>query len=143
MADSYMAVFNSLSPKDTAEIAENFASTAEIGQCFALHGPLGVGKTTFAQAFIKFKIPSVDFVNSPTFNIIQLYYGTNICLLHADFYRLKNVSEFLELGMDEYLETCICLIEWPEIAQNFLSEQTIDIYFSKSEVGITISSYQS
>jgi tRNA threonylcarbamoyladenosine biosynthesis protein TsaE len=39
---------------------------------------------------------------------------------HFDLYRLKSADELYEIGLDEALEHGITLIEWPEIAKDFL-----------------------
>lgn len=118
---------------DTKKAAEYFANNvAHIGSCFALYGTLGAGKTTFAQFLIKALIPSVEHVSSPTFTIVQTYEGASKILKtpsleiwHVDCYRLKDPEEFYELGLEEAFESCVTIIEWPEIVEGFLPDDAV------------------
>ena len=79
----------------------------------ALHGDLGVGKTTFVQGLAQgFGIP--DLVTSPTFNILHLYRSRRT-LVHLDAYRLENAHQVSELMLEDFLVSPYCLaVEWPE-----------------------------
>ncbi|WP_329609790.1 tRNA (adenosine(37)-N6)-threonylcarbamoyltransferase complex ATPase subunit type 1 TsaE [Paracoccus benzoatiresistens] len=100
----------------TAALARMLAATARPGQAILLDGPVGAGKTHFARAFIRARQgDAAEDVPSPTFTLVQTYddpLGTEIW--HADLYRLTDPSELDELGLDEALESAICLIEWPD-----------------------------
>ncbi len=123
-------VCNSLD--DTKKTAEYFGNFAKQGQCFALYGNLGFGKTTFAQYLIKFLNPKIENIISPTFNIIQTYPSEVAEIWHIDCYRLKSDDEFYELGIDEAFFDCITIIEWPEIIEELLPSDTIKLQFSKT-----------
>ena len=126
-----MIEFECASLNDTKNAAEYFARFAKPGQCFALYGDLGSGKTTFSQFLIKSLIPTVEYIASPTFTIVQTYNDNNrLEIWHVDCYRLKNSEEFFELGLEEAFENCITIIEWPEIIDDFLPQNTIKIQFS-------------
>ncbi len=126
-----MIEFECASLNDTKNAAEYFARFAKPGQCFALYGNLGSGKTTFSQFLIKSLIPTVKYIASPTFTIVQTYNDNNrLEIWHVDCYRLKNSEEFFELGLEEAFENCITIIEWPEIIDDFLPQNTIKIQFS-------------
>jgi tRNA threonylcarbamoyladenosine biosynthesis protein TsaE len=87
-----------------------------------LKGNLGAGKTTFTQVLLQF-LGVIKGVSSPTFNIVNEY-QTNLgeSIYHFDLYRIKHVVELEEMGFEDYLESGnICLIEWPEIAEDILS----------------------
>jgi tRNA threonylcarbamoyladenosine biosynthesis protein TsaE len=87
-----------------------------------LKGNLGAGKTTFTQVLLQF-LGVTKGVSSPTFNIVNEY-QTNLgeSIYHFDLYRIKHVVELEEMGFEDYLESGnICLIEWPEIADDILS----------------------
>jgi tRNA threonylcarbamoyladenosine biosynthesis protein TsaE len=60
-----------------------------------LEGELGAGKTTFTQMFMGEKETL-----SPTYSIISEYKN----FLHADFYRLEQNEEVLQLELGTYLE---------------------------------------
>ena len=123
-------VCNSLD--DTKKAAEYFSEFAKPGQCFALYGNLGFGKTTFAQYLIKTLNQKIENIISPTFNIIQTYPSKIAKIWHIDCYRLKSADEFYELGIEEAFSDCITIIEWPEIIEDMLPNNTIKINFSKA-----------
>lgn len=100
----------------TAALARMLAATARPGDTILLDGPVGAGKTHFARAFIRARQGcAAEDVPSPTFTLVQTYddpMGSEIW--HADLYRLTDPSELAELGLEEALDTAICLIEWPD-----------------------------
>ncbi len=126
-----MIEFKCASLDDTKKAAEYFAKFAKPGQCFALYGNLGSGKTTFSQFLIKSLIPTVEHVASPTFTIVQTYNdGDKLEIWHVDCYRLNDREEFFELGLEEAFESCVTIIEWPEIIADFLPKNAIKIQFA-------------
>lgn len=126
-----MIKFECASLYDTKNAAEYFARFAKPGQCFALYGNLGSGKTTFSQFLIKSLIPTVEHVASPTFTIVQTYNDNNkLEIWHVDCYRLNDSEEFFELGLEEAFENCVTIIEWPKIIADFLPQNTIKIQFT-------------
>lgn len=97
----------------------------------ALTGNLGAGKTTFVQG-LALGLGISEQIQSPTFVLLNLYRG----LAHFDLYRLKNQSDFKNLGFDEYFDAkVICAIEWPERIQGLLPAQTIHIHFEYDQGG--------
>ncbi len=117
----------------TKVVAEYFSQFATPGQCFALYGNLGFGKTTFTKYFIKSLNQNIIDIGSPTFNIIQTYQSNIAEIWHIDCYRMKSKEEFYELGIDEAFPLYITIIEWPEIIENFLPKNTIKVRFSKNK----------
>lgn len=114
------------SPQETARFAEALAAEVTAGDCIALCGEVGAGKTTFAQAFIGSLLATAEPVTSPTFTLMQHYPSRHGWpLVHADLYRLKNEVELAELGFDEWLGSSVSLIEWPQIAQPILPADTL------------------
>ena len=82
----------------------------------AMSGQMGSGKTTLVQAIVS-KLGSNETVSSPTFGLVHEYNIPNGKLIHMDLYRLKQESEFEQIGFEDYLSTGnLCLIEWPELA---------------------------
>ncbi len=74
-----------------------------------LSGPVGAGKTTFVQRFIKSLIGDKQIFNSPTYSLINDF-GP---ILHADFYRLTSKDELLHLEIPLYIEGKeYFLVEW-------------------------------
>ncbi|AZA86370.1 tRNA (adenosine(37)-N6)-threonylcarbamoyltransferase complex ATPase subunit type 1 TsaE [Chryseobacterium shandongense] len=80
-----------------------------------LKGNLGAGKTTFTQFLLK-KLGSTDEVSSPTYSIVNEYNTPQGKVYHFDLYRLKNIDEVYDIGIEEYLDNAfLCIIEWPEV----------------------------
>jgi tRNA threonylcarbamoyl adenosine modification protein YjeE len=90
------------------------AAALHPGDAVFLSGGIGAGKTHFARAVIRARIPQVMDVPSPTFTLVQSYDGDGVCIIHADLYRLGHPDEVAELGLDDAGATSISLVEWPE-----------------------------
>ena len=89
---------------------------------FLLKGNLGAGKTTFTQFLLK-KLGSNDEVSSPTYVIVNEYHSPKGKIFHFDLYRMKNIDEVYDIGMEEYLDNAfLCIIEWPEIYEEELAD---------------------
>ena len=85
-----------------------------------LKGNLGAGKTTFTQILMK-NLGSEDEVNSPTYSIVNEYDSPKGKVFHFDLYRLKNIEEVYDIGIEEYLDNSfLCIIEWPEVYEEEL-----------------------
>lgn len=116
----------SFSLEETKSLASKLGAKAKRGDCYCLIGDLGAGKTEFARAFIREICGDVT-VSSPTFNILQVY-EAKTPVYHFDLYRLKNENELTELGIDDAFDNGITLIEWPQIAENYLPKNKVEIY---------------
>ena len=114
------------SAQETKQLAEKLAKKAKRGDVYALYGDLGSGKTTFTRYFVE-ALGIKNRIQSPTFVIARKYDFVN----HLDLYRITNEQELREFGLQEYLEDSdsITLMEWPELAENFLPQNTIRIKF--------------
>ncbi len=79
------------------------------------HGEMGVGKTTLIKVLAK-ALGVEGATSSPTFSLVNEYQSIdNQIVYHFDFYRLKNETEALDMGADEYLYSGNwCFIEWAE-----------------------------
>lgn len=89
-----------------------------------LKGNLGAGKTTFSQFLLK-SLGSTDEVSSPTYTIVNEYNTPNGVVFHFDLYRMKSVEEVYDIGMEDYLDNArLCIIEWPDIYEDDLEENT-------------------
>jgi len=119
----------------TKRFGEDLALALKPGDCVALSGALGAGKSTLARALIRAVAddPGLD-VPSPTFTLVQSY-ETRFPIAHFDFYRLGEPDEIAELGLDEALNGGVALIEWPEKAEEALPRERIDIRFGEAGAG--------
>lgn len=99
----------------TDALAARIAAGLRVGDCVALKGELGAGKTTLARAILQ-RLGVTEHVPSPTFTLVQAYETARGPVFHFDLYRVENALELEELGFDEALDTGIVLVEWPERA---------------------------
>jgi len=96
------------------------------GDVVAITGPLGVGKTVFAQGLAD-ALGIDDAVTSPTFTIMNEYSG-RLPLYHLDLYRLNSPDEFVWLGFEERLNgTGVSVIEWGERAGKELPKRALRV----------------
>lgn len=93
-----------------------------------LSGDLGSGKTALIKDLLQnFNIAKTE-VTSPTFNLLNIYnIANNQFIWHYDLYRLKSTDEIFDLDFEESLEQYLTLIEWPDIINNYLPKNRIDI----------------
>jgi len=102
------------SASETQAIAMRLAQALPADATLALHGDLGVGKTTFVQGLAK-GFGVTDAVTSPTFNIFTLHRGGHRTLVHLDAYRLESDRQIDSLMLEDFLVSPFCLaVEWPE-----------------------------
>lgn len=93
-------------------VAAEFAAALPPDTTLALHGDLGVGKTTFVQGLAR-GLGIAGAVTSPTFNIFTLHRGP-VNLLHLDAYRLESAHQVEDLLLADFLVSPWCLaVEWP------------------------------
>ena len=118
-----MTTYTTASPEETAQIAANLAASAAPGDIICLVGPLGAGKTVFAQGFAR-GLGYTGLVTSPTFTIMQIYEGGRMPMYHFDLYRLEGgLEELAGIGYEDYFYADgVCLIEWPEMAQDAIPD---------------------
>jgi tRNA threonylcarbamoyladenosine biosynthesis protein TsaE len=96
------------------EKASNFVLKNVNHDIILITGEVGTGKTTLIKEYCKL-IGVEETVNSPTYTLINEYQNKRGKILHMDLYRVKDINEINELGLFEYLENNIVIIEWPEI----------------------------
>jgi len=102
------------SAEQTRALATELAAVLPADATLALHGDMGVGKTTFVQG-LAHGLGVHEQVTSPTFAIYSVYRGTTRRLVHLDAYRLDNEKQLEPLLLEEFLVSPYCLaIEWPE-----------------------------
>ena len=82
------------------------------GWVLLLDGPLGAGKTVFAQGLIA-GLGYGGRVASPTFTLINEY-DARLHVWHADLYRLDEATDFAAIGGEDILESPpgVAIVEW-------------------------------
>ena len=91
-------------------------------------GEMGAGKTTTIKAICQ-ALGVESIVQSPTFSIVNEYQTNGgQTIYHFDCYRLKNINEALDIGIDEYFDSGnLCLIEWPSMIQALIPDHALTI----------------
>ena len=112
--------------KETIALGEKLGRLLNRGDVIALQGDLAGGKTTFTKG-IGQALDIKEVINSPTFTILKIYKGKQT-LYHIDAYRLEN-NEY-DLGIDEYKDEGIMVIEWPEHYKRYLPKEYLEIVFA-------------
>ena len=101
----------------TRALGASLAGRVGAGDVVLLDGELGAGKTTLVRGLLE-QLGHRGPVRSPTFNLVQTF-DTVPPVMHADLYRVKNHDG---IGLEEYLESHLCLIEWPDRALGLVPE---------------------
>ncbi|MBC7368130.1 MAG: tRNA (adenosine(37)-N6)-threonylcarbamoyltransferase complex ATPase subunit type 1 TsaE [Undibacterium sp.] len=120
------------SAAESRTVAMQFAMNLPPTCTLALHGDLGVGKTTFVQGLARgFGITAQ--VTSPTFNIYTVHRGSFRTLVHLDAYRLETAAQIESLLLEDFLNPPWCLaVEWPEKISAWIPPDTLHL-----DLGIT------
>lgn len=101
------------------------------GDVLCLDGDLGVGKTVFTKG-VAAGLGIKDDVSSPTFTLIQEYYGGRLPLYHFDVYRIDGPWDMDDLGYEEYFYgEGVCLVEWGSMIKELFPENTIYVRIEK------------
>jgi tRNA threonylcarbamoyladenosine biosynthesis protein TsaE len=128
------------------EAARKFISAMGENTVFAFYGKMGAGKTTFIKAICE-ELGVSDVITSPTFAIVNEYRSDEggELIYHFDFYRIKKLEEAYDMGYEDYFYSgALCFIEWPELIEELLPENTAKVTIEETEDGqraVTIEEY--
>jgi tRNA threonylcarbamoyladenosine biosynthesis protein TsaE len=115
------------SVEETREVGARLGEALlRAGDLVVLAGPLGSGKTAFAQGVAR-GLGVTDPVVSPTFTIVREYHG-RLPLAHVDVYRLERLQELHDLGFDEMLDDRVTLVEWGDAAGPVLPADRLEVH---------------
>ena len=108
------------------ELGRKLASLLSPGSTLTLTGDLGAGKTTLVRGIAQ-GLHITEVVQSPTFNIMKIYFKGDKPLVHIDAYRLADINT--DIGLDEYIgyETGITVIEWPDFIKDIIPDDAMEI----------------
>lgn len=111
----------------TGAIAAALAGQLRPGDAVVLKGGLATGKTAFVTA-VASALGSADRVTSPTFTLAHFYSSPAGPILHIDAYRLSGRREYRDLGLEDYVEESVTLVEWGDrIAGEFPCHLLIEL----------------
>ncbi len=127
----------------TAAVAALLAPHLRAGDVVLLTGGLATGKTTFVKA-VAAAMGSQAPVTSPTFTLAQFYPSGQGTILHIDAYRLSGVHEYRDLGLDDYLDDSVTLVEWGDkIAEDFPNHLTVEFQHDASAPDLRVVAFTS
>jgi len=110
----------------TRALAGALAELLRAGDVVVLAGPLGSGKTVFAQG-VAAGLGVVEPVVSPTFTIVREYEG-RLPVVHVDVYRLDRLQELHDVGFDELVGgEAVTLIEWGDVLETVLPSDRLEV----------------
>lgn len=112
--------------EETMNLGNKLVKVLPNGTVIRLTGDLGAGKTTLVRGMAQ-ALNIKEVVQSPTFNIMKIYFKGDKPLIHIDAYRLKDINN--DIGLDEYIgyPTGLTVIEWPEFIEDQIIEEAIEI----------------
>jgi tRNA threonylcarbamoyladenosine biosynthesis protein TsaE len=103
---------------------ESWAADLVGGEIFALSGVLGAGKTQLVKGLAR----GLGFrgeVTSPSFTLVNEYFGGRVPIYHIDLYRISEEKEAVAFGIEEYLPSAgVTVVEWPERIASLLPLET-------------------
>lgn len=121
-------------PEELLDTAQLILSQFPACHFFILKGEMGAGKTALTKAFVQV-LESEDEAKSPTFSIINEYIRKDGgSIFHFDFYRIKEETEAMDIGIEEYFYSDnYCFVEWPEKIPNLLPENYVEVVIQLSK----------
>ncbi len=114
------------SAAETQRFGRELARQLRPGDIVCLIGGLGAGKTCLVQGIAR-GLQVKDYVNSPTFKIINEYKG-KMPVYHFDLYLLAGWGDLSGLGYEEYFYgQGVSLVEWAEKIIPYMLKEYLQI----------------
>ena len=130
-------------PEGTGAVAALLASHLRSGDVVLLKGGLATGKTTFVKA-VASAMGSQAVVTSPTFTLAHFYPFEGGTILHIDAYRLSGIHEYRDLGLDDYLDDSVTLVEWGEkVADDFPCHLMVEFHCDSTAPDLRVVAFSS
>lgn len=109
------------------QLSQRILSFAGNERIFMFYGNMGAGKTTLINSICA-NLGTLDKTSSPTFSIVNEYSLAEGSIFHFDFYRLKNQTEALDFGYEDYFYSGnYCFIEWPEKIPDLWPDSFVEV----------------
>ncbi|CAM3395268.1 tRNA (adenosine(37)-N6)-threonylcarbamoyltransferase complex ATPase subunit type 1 TsaE [Aequorivita lipolytica] len=116
--------------KVAKEIIEN-----SFTRIFLFYGDMGVGKTTLIKELVK-QLGVSETSSSPSFSIVNEYNTPQGSIYHFDFYRINDVAEAYDIGLEDYLYSGdYIFIEWPEKINSLLPKNANKLIININQNG--------
>jgi len=117
------------SPEETQDLGARLGELSRPGDIFLLIGKLGAGKTCLTQGIAR-GLGINEYAASPSFVVVRELYG-RLPLYHMDFYRLENLEEIADMGLDDYFYgRGVSVVEWAEKGLSLLPPEHLLIEMS-------------
>jgi len=122
------------SPRETRRFGELVGKHVTKGSVIALSGELGSGKTCLVQGIAKgLRVPEDLYVTSPSYVLVNEYPGS-LRLFHLDLYRIDNVAQLDDIGIDEMIRSDnVAVIEWAEKMGDVLPKERLFVSISMTD----------
>ena len=132
MATKYTSIVQIASEDELTNLASKISNYIQPGQIIGLNGELGTGKTTFVRHFCK-AMGSHDWVNSPTYTLMQKYKSGTLNIIHVDLYRCESEQSIEHLNLENYVTlSSILIIEWINKTKLLRPSLTINLSYTNS-----------
>ncbi len=124
-----------LLPEAAAALLKCFPSQ----KIFVFYGEMGAGKTTFIKQLCEV-LGTTEALSSPTYALVNEYNAATQRIFHMDLYRLNDLEEALQMGIEEYLDDkeAYCFIEWPQLIETLLPLNVVKVSIAANEDGYRV-----
>lgn len=122
----YVTIYPLKDEAATLAFGARLSRALKTGDCVALRGDLGAGKTTLVRGLIQSQLGDIQ-VPSPTYTLVQTYDLPDYELWHCDLYRLERPEDAYELGLMEAFEEAAVILEWPDRLGHLLPKTALEI----------------
>ena len=122
----------------TCALGHALGQAARPGDCIALEGGLGAGKTTLSRAVAEsFGMAEPTEFASPTYTYLNPYAANRCEVLHFDFYRLSGPEDAYALGLDESLARtdALLLVEWADLVPELVPHHALWLTLAREGTG--------
>ncbi len=121
-------IVESNSVEETESIAADLAAKLVGGECIALQGDLGAGKTQFVRGLVRGLGGNPRLVSSPTFMLLNIYDSGRLTVYHLDAYRVHGSEDFESIGFSELLEQGgVVVVEWASRVKELIPLKHIEV----------------